>query len=111
MHPVRAVSPCPTIEKEHQLVTATRPTTRFLTPRKVTIRRQLVVPLSSSDDDLPLVKHDARVDINPSSVRIRYIQESALMLYSPPLISPPYIVSGWRVGAKYGKVLIPNSAY
>jgi hypothetical protein len=38
----------------------------------VTIRCQLVVPLSSSDDDLPLVKHDARVDLNANSARIRY---------------------------------------
>jgi hypothetical protein len=44
----------------------------ILTPRKVTIQRQLVVPSSSSDDDLPLVKHDAQVDLNPSGVRIRY---------------------------------------
>jgi hypothetical protein len=44
----------------------------ILTPRKVTIRHQLVVPSSSSDDDLPLMKHDARVDLNLGAVRIRY---------------------------------------
>jgi hypothetical protein len=37
----------------------------ILTSRKVTIRRQLVVPSSSNNDDFPLVKHDARVDLNP----------------------------------------------
>jgi hypothetical protein len=28
--------------------------------------------LSSSNDNLPLVKHDARVDLNPDGARIRY---------------------------------------
>jgi hypothetical protein len=67
------------IRKEHRSVTPTRPTTGILTPRKVTIRRQLVVPLSSSDNDLPLVKHDTRVDLNPGSVRILYTQEPTLV--------------------------------
>jgi hypothetical protein len=39
----------------------------ILTSRKVTIRRQLVVPSSSSDDDPSLVKHDTRVYLNPSA--------------------------------------------
>jgi hypothetical protein len=53
-----------------------------------------VVPSSSIDDDLPLVKHDARVDLNPTGARICYTQEPALMLDSPPLSALPYIVSG-----------------
>jgi hypothetical protein len=93
-HPIRAISPRPTIRKEHRSVTPTRPTTGVLTLRKVTVRHQLVVPSSSSDDDLPLVKHDARVDLNPTGARICYTQESALMLDSPPLSALPYIVSG-----------------
>jgi hypothetical protein len=39
--------------------------------------------------------HDARVDLNPSGVTIWYT----------------HIVSWQRVGARYGKVLIPNSTY
>jgi hypothetical protein len=89
----------------------TRPTTGILTPRKVTIRHQLVVPFSSSDDDLPLVKHDAWVDLNPSGVRIHYTQEPALMSDSPPLSSLCYIVSGQRVRVGHSKVLIPNPEY
>jgi hypothetical protein len=50
-----ALSPRPMIGKEHQSVTPTRPTMGILTQRKVTARRQLVVPLISSDDDLSLV--------------------------------------------------------
>jgi hypothetical protein len=69
---VHALSPRPTIGKEHRLITPTRPTMGVLTPRKVTIRCQLVVPSSNNDDDLPLVKHDARVELNPSGARIRY---------------------------------------
>jgi hypothetical protein len=57
---------------QHTKVTLTRPTTGILTPRKVTIQHQLVVPSSSSDDDLLLVKHDAQVDLNPSGARIHY---------------------------------------
>jgi hypothetical protein len=68
----RSLSPHPTIRKEHRSVTAMCPTMGILTLRKVTIRHQLVVPSSSSDDDLSLVKHDTRVDLNPSGVRIRY---------------------------------------
>jgi hypothetical protein len=71
MHPDHALSPRPTIWKEHRSVTPTRPTTGILTSRKVIAWCQLVVPSSSSDDDLPLVKHDAWVDLNPSGMRIR----------------------------------------
>jgi hypothetical protein len=70
--PVRALFPLPTIKKEHRSVMPTRPTMGVLALRKVTVRHQLVVPSSNSDDDLPLVKHDTRVDINPSGVRINY---------------------------------------
>jgi hypothetical protein len=73
--PTHALSPRLMIGKEHRSVMPTRPTTGFLTPQKLTIRRQLLVPSSSSDDDLPLVKHDARVDLNHSCVRIHYTQE------------------------------------
>jgi hypothetical protein len=72
----------------------TCPTTWILTSRKVTIRRQLVVPSSSNEYDLSLVKHDARVDLNPGGVRIRYTQEPAFMSDSPPLSPLPYIVLG-----------------
>jgi hypothetical protein len=77
----------------------------------VTIWRQLVVPLSSNDDDLPVVKHDARADLHPEGVRIRYTQEPTLVFDSPPSSLPPYIVTGQWVGAGYGKVLIPNPDY
>jgi hypothetical protein len=83
----------------------------ILTLRKVIVQRQLMVPLSSSDDELSLVKHDARVDLNPDGTRIRYTQEPALMSESS-LPSPPcYIVSGQWVGVGYDKVLIPNPDY
>jgi hypothetical protein len=70
-----------------------------------------VVPSSSSDNDLPLVKHDARVDLNPGGARIRYTQEPALVSDSPLSSPPPYIVSGQWVGVGCGKVLIPNPEY
>jgi hypothetical protein len=70
-----------------------------------------VVALSNSDDDLPLVKHGARVDLNPGGVRIHYTHEPALMSDSPLSSLPPYIVSGQRVGVGHGKVLIPNPEY
>jgi hypothetical protein len=76
----------------------TCPNIGILTPRKVTIRCQLVVPSSSSDDDLSLVKHDAHVDLNPGGVRIRYTQEPAFVPDSPPPSLLPYIVSGQQVG-------------
>jgi hypothetical protein len=82
------------IGKEHRSITPTRPTTRILTPRKVTVWRQLVAPLSSNDDDLPLMKHDARVDLNPGIAVIRYTQEPALMSDLPPPCPLRYIVSG-----------------
>jgi hypothetical protein len=86
-------------------------TTMILTLKKVTIWHQLVVPSSSSDDDLSLVKHDARVDLNPGGTRIRYTQEPTLVLDLPPLRPPCYIVSGQWVGAGHDKVLIPNIDY
>jgi hypothetical protein len=89
----------------------TRSTTRILTPRKVTIRHQLTVPSSSSDDDLSLVNHDARVDLNPGGTRIRYTQEPDFVSGSPPPRPPPNAVSGQRVGVGHGKVLIPNPEY
>jgi hypothetical protein len=70
-----------------------------------------VVPSSSSNDNLSLVKHDTWVDLNPGGMRILYTQESALVPDSP-LPSPScYIVSRQRVGAGYNKVLIPNTDY
>jgi hypothetical protein len=111
MRPTCALPPRPMIGKEHRSVTPTHPTTGILTPRKLTIRCQLVVPSSSSDDDLPLVKHDARVDLNPGGARIHYTQEPALMSDSPPLSPLPYIMSGQWVGVGCGKVLIPNIEY
>jgi hypothetical protein len=81
----------------------TSPTTGILTLRKVTIRRQLVVPSSSSDDDISLVKHDARVDLSPDGATICYTQESTLVSDSPPLSPPPYIVLGQRVGIGHGR--------
>jgi hypothetical protein len=77
----------------------------------VTVQRQLVVPSSSSDDDLPLVKHVTRVDLNPGGVRICYTQEPALMSDSPPPSPPPYIMSWQWVGVGRNKVLIPNPKY
>jgi hypothetical protein len=70
-----------------------------------------VIPSSSSYDNLSLVKHDTRVDLNPADVRIRYTQEPALVSDSPPPISPPSIVSQQWVGVGHGKVLIPNLEY
>jgi hypothetical protein len=83
----------------------------IVTIKKVTAWRHIVVPSSSSDDDLSLVKHDASVDLNPGCARIHYTQEPALMSELPPLSPPHYIVSGQWVGAGYGKVLIPNPDY
>jgi hypothetical protein len=111
MYPARALSPRLMIGKEHQLVTPTCPTMGILTPRKVTIRCQHVVPLSSSDDDLPLVKHDTRVDLNSGGTRIRYTQEPALMSGSPPPSRPCYIMSGQWVGVGCDIVLIHNPEY
>jgi hypothetical protein len=70
-----------------------------------------VVPSSSSDDDLPLVKHDARVHLNPGGIMIRYTQEPALVLDLPPSSPPPNIMSGQWVGVGHGKVLISNPEY
>jgi hypothetical protein len=99
------------IEKEHRSVMPTCPTMGILSQGKVIAQRQLVVSSSNSDDDLSLVKHDARVDLNPSGTRIRYTQEPALVSGSP-LLSPPHnIVLGQWVGVGYDKVLIPNPDY
>jgi hypothetical protein len=57
------------------------------------------------------VKRDAQVDLNPSSVRIRYTQKSTLVSDSPPPSPPRYIVPGQQVGVVHGKVLIPNPEY
>jgi hypothetical protein len=89
--PICALSPCPTIGKEHRSVMPTCPTTGILTARKVTIRCQLVVPSSNNNDNLPLVKHDAWVDLNPAGVSIRYTQGPALMSDLPLPSLPPYI--------------------
>jgi hypothetical protein len=99
------------IAKVHRSVMPTCPTMGILTPRKVTIRHQLVVLLSSSDDEFPLVKHDARVDLNPDGARFCYTLEPAFMSDSPPSCWPPYIVSGQQVGVGRSKVLIPNPEY
>jgi hypothetical protein len=106
-----ALSPRLTIGKEHRSITPTRPTMGILTPRMVTAQCQLVLPLSSNDDDLSLVKHDARVDLNPCGVRICYTQELSLISDSPPPCPPCYIVSGQRVRVGYNKLLIPNPNY
>jgi hypothetical protein len=89
----------------------TCPTTGILTPRKVTVRRQLVVPSSNNNDDIPLVKYDTRVDLNPGGTRTRYTQEPALMSDSPLLSPSCYILLGQQVGVGCGKVLIPNPEY
>jgi hypothetical protein len=57
------------------------------------------------------VKHDARVDLNPGSMRIYYTQEPAVVSDSPPPSLPRNIVLGQWVGAGYGKMLIPNPDY
>jgi hypothetical protein len=94
MRLTHALSPHLTIGKEHRSVKPTCPNTQILISRKVTIQCQLVVPSSSSDKDLPLVKRDARVDLNPGDARIHNTQEPALVLDSPPSSLPPHIVSG-----------------
>jgi hypothetical protein len=55
-----------------------------LTPKKITIWCQLVVLSSSSEDNLPLVRHIAQVDLTSDGVGICYTQEPELMLNSPP---------------------------
>jgi hypothetical protein len=109
--PIHALSPCPTIGKEHHLGMPTRSSAGVLTPKKITIQRQLMVPSSSSNDDLPLVRHDTRVDLNSGGARIRYTQEPALMSDSPPWSLLPYIVSWQWIRVGHGKVLIPNPEY
>jgi hypothetical protein len=99
------------IRKEHHSVTPTRPSTGVLTKKKITIRHQLVVPSSNNDDNLLLVRHDARVDLNSGGTRIHYTQEPALVSDSPPQSPLPYIVLGQRIGVGCGEVLIPNPEY
>jgi hypothetical protein len=47
----------------------------------------------------------------PARARIRYTEEPALVLDSPPQSLPPYIVSRKWIGVGRGKVLIPNPEY
>jgi hypothetical protein len=68
-------------------------------------------PFDSSDDNLPLVKHDTQVGLNHGDVRIRYTQEPALMSDSPSLSPPSYIMSGQWVRVGRNKVLISNPKY
>jgi hypothetical protein len=79
-----------------------------LTPRKVIAWCNMVVHSGSSDNDLPLVRHNAWVDLNPDGARIHYTQESPLLAESPLSSPPPCIVAGWRTGVGHGKVLILN---
>jgi len=82
--------------------------TGSLTPRKVITQGKLLIDTADSDNDYPLAKHDARVDLNPSGARIRYTQESALLVESPPASPLPYLIKGQRNSMGYGKVLVPN---
>jgi hypothetical protein len=82
-----------------------------LTPWKVTVQCNMVVHSGSSDGDLPLVRHNARVDPNLGGVRICYTQETMLLAELPPSSPPPYIVVGWQTGVGHGKVLISNLDY
>jgi hypothetical protein len=111
VQPARALSPRPTIRKEHRSITPTCSMTGVLSPRKVTVQRRVAVSPSSSDDDLPLVKHDAQVDLNPGGAQICYTQEPTPLMESPSHSPPPYIVSGWWRALGHGKVLIQNPNY
>jgi hypothetical protein len=82
------------IRKEHLSVTPTHLMMGVLTPRKVTIWCNMVVHSDSSGDDLPLVRPDARVDLNPGGETICYTQEPTLLAESPLSNPPPYIVVG-----------------
>jgi hypothetical protein len=55
-----------------------------LTSRKVTIRLNMVVHCNSSENDPPLVRHDARVVLSPGGARIHYTQEPTLLVESCP---------------------------
>jgi hypothetical protein len=46
-----------------------------LTPRKVTVCCNVEIDNGSNNDDLPLVRHNARVDLNPGGARICYTQD------------------------------------
>jgi hypothetical protein len=76
-----------------------------LTLRKVTIPRNLVVHSDSDNNDLPLVRHDAQVDLNPDGARIHYTQEPVLLVESPMSNPPPYIIAGHRTGVGLGNYL------
>jgi hypothetical protein len=89
-----ALSPHPTIKKQHRLVTNLHPTTGTLTLTKVVDRHNFLVNSSSRDDDLPLVGSDARVDLNPGGVRICYIQQSALLAELPHIVHHPTFCRG-----------------
>jgi hypothetical protein len=67
-----------------------------------------VVPLSSSDDNLSLVKHDAWVDLNPGGARICYTKEPALVLDKTDHAT---LCQGSRYERGTGKVLIANPDY
>jgi hypothetical protein len=67
----------------------TRPTTGILTPRKVTIRCQLVVPSSSSDDalvmvDLWLCKVSSEIHINGRCVSEPVSEDKGKMMATDP---------------------------
>jgi hypothetical protein len=49
-----------------------RPSMGVLAPKKIAIWSQLVVPSSSGDDDLPVVRLDTQVDLKSSGVSIHY---------------------------------------
>jgi hypothetical protein len=89
------------------------PTTGQLTPKKTTTRRRLQVDDSDSDDDasMALVKHDATIHLDGTARRIRYTQEPALAVASPPASPLPYLIKGQRTATGYGKVLVPNPDY
>jgi hypothetical protein len=101
----------PMIGKENRLVTTMHPMIGVPSPRMATVRRNMVVHSDSIDNDLLLVWHDARVDLNPSGTRFCYTQESVL-LAELTLCSPrPYIVAWWWAGVAHVKVLILNPDY
>jgi hypothetical protein len=81
-----------------------------LTLRKVTVWRNMVHS-GSDDDDLPLVRHDARVDLHTGGARICYTQEPTLLAELPLSSPPPYTVEGRRMKVGHCKVLIPNPNY
>jgi hypothetical protein len=77
-----ALSPRPTIRTEHRSVTPMHPMMGVLTPRKVTFHHNVAIDNGSSDNDLPLVRHNTQDDLNSGGARIHYTQELALMVES-----------------------------